>query len=158
MQDIVIDTNVWAHAGNAQEPRQSSAIALIEALLATATLVCVDSGFDAVESRNRSQIWSEYLARIPEATLGRLALANLLQAGRIREVARQVNPHAARKIRNAVHDPTDRVFVKVALNTVEQVLVSHDTAAFTPSAKLQLSELGIDAIDAAMAAAAAIAD
>ena len=60
IDDIVVDTNVLAHAGNPDEARQQSSIDLVVALKAGKTSICVDAGFHLDESKNRSHIAVEY--------------------------------------------------------------------------------------------------
>jgi predicted nucleic acid-binding protein len=130
LKDVVVDTNVFMHAGNDLEARQAEAILFLEALIAGATKIAVDEGFAADEAINGSQIWAEYLNHIQESTIGRVAIAYLAQNERVVVVSRTVSQQHHKRVATAVRDPSDRVFMKVAINTREKVLVSHDFAAF----------------------------
>jgi len=65
--DIVLDTNVLMHAENSQEARCEQSGNLLQAPKICTTKLCVDEGFDLNESRNRSQIGSEYLKHLRPA-------------------------------------------------------------------------------------------
>lgn len=132
LNDVVVDTNIFMHAGDGRDATlQTSAIDFIEKLISASTLLCVDEGYSINEAENTSYIWSEYLRQIQESTVGRSAIAFLAQSGRLSEVSRDVPEQVARVIRRVVRDRTDRVFVQVAMNSNERVLVSHDERAFS---------------------------
>jgi hypothetical protein len=60
-------------------------------------------------------------------------------------IGKKVPPAVGKKIFQIVHDKGDRVFVKVAHNAADKLLVSHDQAAFPDNAKKQLkNEIGVD--------------
>jgi predicted nucleic acid-binding protein len=136
LKDVVIDTNVFMHAGNDLEERQAEAIIFVETLLESATKIGVDPGFSVEEANNGSMIWAEYLNHIQESTLGRTAIAYLAQNERIAVFDRAVSQQHHKRVQTTVRDPSDRVFMKVAINTREKVLVSHDFAAFGSAMRL----------------------
>lgn len=153
LKDIVIDTNVFMHAGNDAEPLQRCASEFIEALVNCNTCIGIDSGFSDIESQNRSFIWAEYLNNIQEGSAGRLALAHLLANERVSTFTRNVAVQIGRSINQMVADKSDRVFLKVTLNTSNKILVSHDYKAFTSSLRNQRRRLhGCCIEDAASAA------
>ena len=130
LTDIVIDTNVFAHADNPQEHRQRDAVELLEALLACDTLLVVDEGLDADEARNRSAIWREIGSVMTPNSFAFYFCQTLLSSGRVAEVSRKVDVAIARKINQCVRKPMDRTFLRVAYNTDERILISHDFEDF----------------------------
>jgi hypothetical protein len=149
LSDVVLDTNVLMHADNPSEERQGDAIAFLEALLACATAICVDEGFDMEESRNRSLIGGEYLARLTAPSLGYQVLVQVFSQGRVVEVSTAVEDRVRRVVRRCVNKPRDRTFVRVAYNSSDRLLCSHDYDDFPPLARGELSKkLGITVGDA----------
>ena len=82
------------------------------------------------ESENGSLIGSEYLRHLAMCPLDSAALARLASTSRIAEVSSQVPDDVRKRINQMVHDPSDRVFVKVANNSSSGLLCSHDFRHF----------------------------
>lgn len=148
LPDISIDTNVWAHADNPQEPRQADSVALLSGLLGTTTSLCVDPEFSLVEASNRSKIGSEYLTHLAALPLASATLATLASSGRVQFVPTQVPDAVRRLINRLVGDPSDRIFVKVAHNSRSGVLCSHDFTHLPHNARAQLQRHGVDVLAA----------
>lgn len=138
MKDIVLDTNVLMHCDNPTEIRCENARALVKALVESKTSLCVDEGFSRLEADNRSRIGSEYLEKLKSGSLGNALVARLAQTGRIAFVSTTVTNRIRRIVTRYVTDKSDRVFAKVAANSVERVLVSHDFAAFSNNVRSTL--------------------
>jgi hypothetical protein len=128
LADIVVDTNVFMHAGDAREPRRRQAEDLLRALQQTTctTLLCVDEGFDLNEARNKSHIGSEYLKHLRFGTLALAVITNLAGSLRIKPVPRGVAPNVSRQITQQGVRGVDRTFVQVAYNSQDKTLACHD--------------------------------
>lgn len=135
--DVTVDTNVFMHCDNESEIRCESARKFVKALLSGKASICVDEGFSAVESQNRSAIGSEYLGKLHNGDIGYAAVAFLAANERVRQIPKRVMPQMANKINRWVRDKTDRVFAKVAMNSTDKLLVSHDFHAFTSPLRAQ---------------------
>ena len=136
--ELVIDTNVLAHCVNALEPRQADAIALVQRLSVGTQRICVDEGFDVVESRNRSVIGAEYLAHVCFGSPGHYLIQLLASQGRIRIVPKRPGREHARTINRCIRNNRDRVFVGVAWHSIDKLLVSHDFRDFAPGKRAHI--------------------
>jgi predicted nucleic acid-binding protein len=149
LTDIVLDTNVLAHADNRDNADMPHSRDLIAGLRRSSTALCFDEGFNYTESQNRSAIASEYFEHLPAGGLGLALVEECALYGRVSIVSTRVATKTNGAITRIVNDPTDRKFVKVAVNSTEHVLVTHDEAAFDDTAVEALAaELGVEAIDA----------
>ena len=149
VNDVVVDTNVFMHAENKVEARRDACAKFVEKLLADDTHLCVDEGFDLLESDNRSQIGGEYLRFLRPGSIGYHVVTYLALNQRVNNVSRAVPANVGRQITRLIYDPTDRVFVKVAFNSRSQVFVSHDFANFPNRVRAQLhGNLGIETLEA----------
>ena len=126
LDDVVIDTCVLMHADNDEDSKRDASRNLIRVLRASATSLCVDEGYDPDEGQNRSAIASEYLEHLIFGSLGFELLTYCAQSGRLRTIPTRVSTVVNRTISQLVPDKTDRKFVKVAVNSHEQVLATHD--------------------------------
>jgi hypothetical protein len=140
IDDLTIDTNVWAHADNPFEPRQADAILLLRKLLASSTAVCVDPGFSLDEAANRSRIGSEYLTHLAKLPLAGAVLATLASTERVAFVDTNVPTPVRKCINRVIGDPSDRVFAKVAYNSQSHVLCSHDFTHMPEAARAELRD------------------
>jgi predicted nucleic acid-binding protein len=148
LSDLVIDTNVLLHASNPNDPNFVRAKVFLETLLSVSTILCVEEGFSPDRASNRSYIMGEYLDFLRAGTLGLAVIQTLAAKERIKGVERAVDEREAKKIRQRVYDKTDRIFVKVALNTKERVLVSHDFTHFANHVRSSLErDIGVSIID-----------
>lgn len=135
-EDLVVDTNVLAHSNNPEFEDFEAAVAFLEALHTSTTLICVDIGASESESANRSAIMSEYHFHLSRSSpLAYHLVVTLFSQGRVKEVGTQVSEDRRKVINQCVADKSDRVFVKVACNSSERCVVSHDRAAFSNRAK-----------------------
>ncbi len=148
LRDVVIDTNVWAHADNPNELRQRDAIAFVTALLGAATVLCVDEGFSLVESENRSKVGNEYLTHLAALPFASAALATLAGSGRLAFLDGRVPDAVRRMINRLVYDPTDRIFVKLAHCADSGVLCSHDYTHLPNDVRAKLRRVGVDVLSA----------
>ncbi len=129
--DIVVDTNVLAHAQSPNETRFSDAVIFFRKLVESATKLCIDGQF-AFGSGNSSLIGQEYISTVGFGGVAYAVLQSLLQANRIKTVSVKVPQIEKKIIESAIpRNKRDRTFVRVAYNSQERRLVSHDWQDFT---------------------------
>jgi hypothetical protein len=152
LADVVVDTNVLVRANNAADSYFDEASEFLETLAYDCeTALCLDSGFDYDEAKNRSLIFAEYRESLSPATLSAPILASLFVAGRVISVETRL-PDAQRRCVNRLIDaskPRDRTFLKVAINSAERVLVSHDFEDFDAATRVEIARhFDVDVIEA----------
>jgi hypothetical protein len=146
--DVVVDTDVLAHAENPASGRQEDSRNFITAMRACGTLLCLDDEFTGDEATSRG-IAAEYLARLTPGSQGLTLIQELVEIGRIRVVSARVSTAQNRAIAQIIGDRTDRKFAKAAINSDEKVVVSHDRGFQAPTARKALAKrLGIGVLDA----------
>jgi hypothetical protein len=133
LADIVVDSNVLAHALNPDDARFGASTRLLETLDgALLAKLCLDEGFDADEARSRSRILSEYWMNVGFGSVASAVLTRIFADGRIREIpARSARRVDRDFVRGLLVKPLDRSFVHVAAGSSERLLVSHDDEDFT---------------------------
>lgn len=155
MRDIVIDTNVLMHADNVSSRRDAESLRLLCSVLASTTQLCVDArhsgtGFDA----DASLIMQEYIDRLNGAGTGVHFIAQMASEGRISYLSREVEQRVTRWINQRIGNTRDRTFLRVAKNSEEKVLVSHDFKDFGRAMRRAISnELDLAVVDASEAEA-----
>lgn len=149
LTDLVIDTNVLVHSQNPQEPRHPDSVALLQALLDSTALLCVDEGFACDPGANRSHIGSEYLNHLRAGSLALTVVTRLAQTNRIRQLARTAPPPTKKRVNQMIANRRDRIFLSVAFNSGERILASHDYTDFQVSKRGAIEkELGVHIIEA----------
>src|ERR1700734_1083797 len=112
---LTIDTNVFAHLDNTACDYNSSAINLIEELLESAHIMCLDEGYDPEPGKNRSLIWQEnYEHAGGHGSKAYAALLFLSTKQRIYELPKSVVSKNKPKFKKMIKDKRDRVFLAVA--------------------------------------------
>jgi len=150
LNDIVIDSNVLAHADNPTDGNHESSTELLRVLLASETLLCVDREF-AFAHGNTSLIGQEYLETVGFGGTGYATLLTLMATSRIKSVPMRLPRDEAKIIEALIRPskPRDRTFVRVAANSDERTFVSHDWEDFTASVRRDLKRrLAIDTLEA----------
>jgi hypothetical protein len=144
MIDIVVDSNVLSHAQNPEADYFDDSRVLLEKLTAATTLLCMDGRF-AVNGGNSSLIGQEYLQNVGFGGPAFAFLLSLMQNDRIKAVPVKVPYHVKKRVDLTVpNNARDRTFVRVAFNSVEKALVSHDYHDFTPDVRKTLrGQLGV---------------
>ena len=153
LADIVVDTNVFLHAEDQRQASCTQARELIRLLRTCATSLCLDEGFDLDEARNRSQIGSEYLKHLRFGTAGFALVDHLAKSGRLRLLPRSVPQQVAKVINRHVGKGPDRVYVRIAYNSQEKFLASHDFDDIPDGARnklLNTLHIRVVAVDAAV--------
>jgi hypothetical protein len=152
--DIVVDTNVLAHADNPQEQRQQDAIDLLTRLLNSETRLAIDEGFDFDEALNKSAIWQEYRANLSPTAPAFHFINALASQGRISEKSLKLDVAVVKKINQLIKKQTDRKFLRIAVNSVEHLLTSHDYVDFQEAKRASIKKtIQVTVCDAAAAAA-----
>jgi hypothetical protein len=151
LTDVVVDTNVFLHAENEQERRQLSCQELIGLFWEAKTKLCVDEGFCFEESKNRSMIGSEYLRHLRAGSIGYALVQYLAANDRISTFSKKVPQSAMKHIRQ-VPDGPDRAYVRVAHNSTDKTLVSHDFNDIPPTVRERIKHaIDVSIIDSARA-------
>ncbi len=130
VEDLTIDTNVFLHSVDIRQEHRPACQELLNKLLSGNAQLCIDEGFDIVESRNRSKIGSEYHQHLRFVHPAFAIIVALGTRGRIAQCATEVPQATKRLLIKLISNKTDRVFVKVAYNSRSRVLVSHDFEDF----------------------------
>jgi ABC-type nitrate/sulfonate/bicarbonate transport system ATPase subunit len=124
--DIVVDANVLMHAQNPTSGRMEQSLEFVRTLKGSHTHLCVDEGFSSTESKNRSRIGSEYLSHLRAGSVGYEVIAYLALSQRIMIVPSAVPKSIRDDVQKQIPKGPDRIYVQVAFNSREKVLVSHD--------------------------------
>ena len=144
LSDLVIDTNVLVHADDERQGHQDDVIGLLDDLVRGDAALCLDSGFDVDESKNRSLIGAEYLERLTYASTGMQVVAHLFSTGRVSVVSKSVPKGIKSAIEQCVRNKRDRTFISVAHNSDGQTLCSHDFVDMQPKKRKHLkSKVGV---------------
>ena len=138
LEDIVLDTNVLVHSNSPNSDKFDAAVELVGDLMDSRTSICFDEGAHPKEANSRSRILSEYWKNVPGNSLAGQLLARLFQTQRWRNVSSTIQERHARVINQNVPDRSDRVFARVAMNSLEKRLVTHDSTAFHGPCKRKL--------------------
>jgi hypothetical protein len=141
LRDIVVDTNVFVHASNPGVTYYSEANSLVTSLEGSSTSLCVDEGFDLEPTHNRSLIGCEYITHLHFGMPAYALVYQLAHTGRIRIVPRCVTAAIGRKINQIIAIPRDRTFLKVAINSHDHFLCSHDFRHFSNCKRVKVKNV-----------------
>jgi len=149
MIDIVLDTCTLVHADNSESDYQESSAELINRMFANSTLVTVDDGFTFDESTNQSYIGLEFIKHLRPGSLGYSLIVHLALNMRINFVS-NVIPNATKNyIEQIIRNKKDRMFLRVAFNSDEKTLASHDYTDYQIRKRKTIrKQLGIDVVTA----------
>lgn len=149
LADIVLDTNILVHAHNVEELRNDDCIALVQQMTTCATHLCVDEGFDLNEANNRSVIGSEYIKHLGYGTVGHALITRLASSLRVKYVSPRVPPDVSKQIVQQVPKGADRTFLKIAFNSQDKTLASHDFNDISKDVRTRLRKsIGLQIVDA----------
>lgn len=142
--DVVVDTNVLVHADNKKIERHHECIDFINYLLDSTELLCFDEGFVWHETHNKSHIAQEYWKHLRYGMLGFMLVSKLASSKRVVEKPLAVDQTARNLITQKVTNKRDRIFLKVAYNSDNKILISNDFADFDKrKRKLFKGKLGL---------------
>jgi len=131
MNDVVVDTNVFVHSNNPEEEFCPAARQLVQIISDSKVILCLDEGFHTDPAKNKSQIGHEYIQHIRHGSFAFGLILKLVSEQRIRSLSRKVDIRSKKIICQTIRKPVDRIFVCIAMNTLERVLVSHDFEDFS---------------------------
>lgn len=141
VNDLVVDTNVLVHASNKSYCKQIHCIQLIERLQGSLESICMDTnGF----------IEFEYNKHVKHGSPAFALLLQLLNSNpvRIKYIDRDIPPHVNNKINRTGIKKSDRIFVRIAFNSTDKILVTHDYEDFTSKKRGYFNEeIGVRVIE-----------
>lgn len=144
LTDVVIDTNVFVHAGNPDVEHFDGARKFLKEVLNSETVIC----FDKNKNEYAGKILHEYKDKIKGQHFGSRVLSKLLQQGRFVNVERKIPLKEKRILLGLINkrgSQTDKIFVIVAYNSREKILVSHDFGDFSRDIRGKLKrDLGVE--------------
>ena len=140
LADIVIDTNVLVDAGNPGVERQGASVLFSSCLLALTTKLKIDPD---------DLIVTEYLAYLHAGSVGLAILQKLAASDRLVSIDRILAYRIKRKITQLIANTRDRTFLCVAIESDDNLLVSHDFQDFQTPRRIHISrEFGVDVVEA----------
>lgn len=144
LTDVVIDTNVFVHAGNPNVEHFNGTIKFLKEVLNSETVICVDENKDEYFGK----ILHEYRDKIKGQHFGFYVFSKLLERGRFVNVERKIPQREKKILRGLINkrgSQTDKIFVIVAYNSGENILVSHDFGDFSRDTRGKLKKyLGVE--------------
>ncbi|MHB8808041.1 MAG: hypothetical protein ACYC59_10740 [Anaerolineaceae bacterium] len=143
--DMVVDTNVFVHASNPDDINFQNATLMFKKLSKVSTMLCLDPGFSTDQSKNHSLIMGEYLENLGIGTVGYNIVQKLAASYRFKEVDRKVDSQVGNLIYRKIEEKKDRKFVKIAFNSNDHILISHDYEHFTVGVRHELNmKIGVN--------------
>jgi len=148
MTDILIDTNILMHANNTKERTQPICVDLINYLVSSTEMICIDESIDI----NISMILHEYCENLKTpGTTGRNFIEKILKQKRFKPISRQVEHRVAKIINQHIdrNEHVDKIFVKITYKSNDKTFVSHDFKDFRDSKRVYFkSSLDINILTA----------
>ncbi|PIA79509.1 hypothetical protein BFR04_01305 [Gaetbulibacter sp. 4G1] len=126
MTDIVIDTCTLKHADNPNSKYFESSIEFIELMFNNSISCVVDEGFSLNETENRSYIGLEFIKHLQPGSLGYNLIIQFATSGRLDFVSNKIPNNHKNYIEQIISNKKDRMFLRVAYNSHEKILASHD--------------------------------
>ena len=126
MVDIVIDTCTLKHASDPNSKYFDNSVEFIDKMFANSTNCVVDEGFTLDESTNQSYIGLEFIKHLQPGTPGFSLIVHLIKNLRLVFVSNKIPNAKKNYIEQIIRNKKDRMFLRVAYNTTEKTLVSHD--------------------------------
>ena len=149
MIDIVLDTCTLVHADDPNCDYYPFSLELINRMFQSTTLATVDEGFTFDESTNQSYIGLEYIKHLQPGTLGYNLIVHLASNLRINFVSNVIPNQRKNYIEQIIRNKKDRMFLRVAYNSDEKTLASHDYTDYQKNKRKTIKkELGINVVTA----------
>jgi hypothetical protein len=149
MRDIVLDTCTLVHAEKYDSVYQEFSLELITKMFANTTLVTVDNGFTFDECTNKSYIGLEFIKHLKPGSLGYNLIVHLALNLRINFVSNVIPNQTKNYIEQIIRNKKDRMFLRVAFNSIEKTLASHDFTDYqTRKRKTIRKQLGVNIVTA----------
>lgn len=131
-KDLVIDTNILVYLENKDYQFHQHCKEFSECFTQSSFLLCIDEGFDIMESKNNSYIWYEYMKHLPTGSKGHTFLIELARQSRIIERPKEIkNVTVRKKITQSPIKKSDKIFLKIAFNSETKLLVTDEHEDFT---------------------------
>ena len=141
MNDIVIDTCTLKHANDPNSKYFESSVEFINKMFDNTTNCAVDEGFTLDETTNRSYIGLEFIKHLQPGSLGYNLILYFINNLRLVFVSNKIPNNHKNYIEQIIINKKDRMFLRVAYNTNEKTLASHD---FTDYKKLKRKKIKRD--------------
>lgn len=129
LSDITIDTNILMHANNTNEIKQGDCIALLNYLLASSEMICIDEEVNI----DKSRILHEYVDKLrTHGTTGRNFIEKIFKQKRFKPISKRTDHRITKIINQHINrnKQTDKIFIKITYNSIDKTLVSHDFEDF----------------------------
>ncbi len=126
MIDIVIDTCTLKHANDPKSKYFEDSVEFINKMFANSINCVVDEGFTLDESTNESYIGLEFIKHLQPGSMGYNLVLHFIQNLRLVFVSNKIPNADKNYIERLIRNKKDRIFLRVAYNTQEKTLVSHD--------------------------------
>lgn len=126
MFDIVIDTCTLKHANDPDSKYFVHSVEFIKRMYNNQVNCTVDEGFSTIESENQSYLGLEYIKHLQPGTLGYGLVAHLASNLRIDFVSNRIPNAIKNYIEQIIRNKKDRMFLRVAYNSNDKTLASHD--------------------------------
>jgi hypothetical protein len=144
--DVVVDTNIFGHAQNPELGAYfTEATSFLETLVQARTVICLDASVEEESSR----ALAEYQRVIVPTGLAAPVLSRLLVEGRYKELSGVVSPHVRTIVNRLVRKSMDKLFLCLAYESIDSVLVSHDHEDFPDDVRERADQqLGVQVVEA----------
>lgn len=140
MVDIVIDTCTLKHANDPKSKYFEDSVEFIQKMFGNTTNCAVDEGFTLDETTNQSYIGLEFIKHLQPSSLGYNLIVHLIQNLRLDFVSNKLPQGDKNYIEQLIRNKKDRMFLRVAYNTQEKTLVSHDFTDYQKSKRKKIKK------------------
>ena len=149
-KDVVIDTNIMVQSGDTGSKYHEQSRDFLYCVLGSSLEMCVDHGFDLGNAATTSSlIGYEYNRHLPIGSPGHAFLLQMIDSQRLKFVNRMPSAAVNRIISALPIKSPDKNFVRVAYNSKDRTLVSHDYQDFTATNRKTIAtKLGVRVLDA----------
>ncbi|WP_333695483.1 hypothetical protein [Flavobacterium sp.] len=149
MNDIVIDTCTLVHADNPESDYFEHSVDFINRMTANTILCTVDEGFDMNDPVHSSYIALEYIKHLKPTSLGYYLMIHIAQNSRFNFVSIKVPQKEKKVVEQKIRNKKDRHFLRVAINSNDKILASHDFTDYQKSKRKYFKkEMGIEIVTA----------
>lgn len=146
--DVVLDTNVLAHANNPNISYQSGALAVLQWVAETTVRWVLDDQGKSAPDPNTSVMYAEYIRTLPPQGVSLALFIECLANGRV-DFAPRPNRDIRQVLRSIIPRNTrDQAVLGAACGSSDRVLISNDFDDFNGAARRRVSqELGVTVLD-----------
>jgi len=126
INDIVVDTNVFMHANNDKIKFCKSSKEFIGYLSNCNILLCLDDGFDPVQSKNQSHIAHEYFTHIRHGEFAYGILLKILSSKNYKIIKKSQYKKYKKLVNQCIRNTFDRIFICIAIVSDSKLFISND--------------------------------